>query len=449
MNVEELAYEETRIGLRLIRAAMDDPQIRQDCVALDVRPRDFFLPALSVACDAVLRNPQGSAKEFVRSHLEDELGCDDGAQAFKVIMAERPIETDNLIHIIDTMRSRVAMRRIIALGQRMASRQIKDNPIELARELEAEAQRISADSISITGASPKELAERAMELASGSRPLFEHVALGLGRVDEALGGGAPRGRTTLYVANTGVGKSTFGKYTALYTARENNPVVLFSTEEGRDEIARTFIEYLIGCSCPRPGDIPSRLLMAAMLDAGDILGKLPIYVEDVEEISAAQLVAKMRIYVRRHGVTAAVVDYVQDLELVGHGKQNELHAYNSKVLKVGARQCNVAMIQLSQVSADADGKPQADSVAGAKRFAKDAVATIIFDRDKDSRDDVKKNTNLVSLKKNRIHRKTVDTWLRYDMETTRLHECDSDGRDRPDEIIMPPKTRFWYDEDDE
>jgi replicative DNA helicase len=447
-----LAYEDTRIGLRLVRAAIDDVATRDDLVSLGVLQTDFFLKGLSVAWGAILAQPHGSrvTVELLRSALERDMGPGAGAEAIRAIMSERPVETDNLMGVVDHMRRRVAMRRLGALGRKLARAPVEGDPISLARELEDEASRVSMQATSISGVGGRQLGHIANDLLEGKRQLFDHVPTGMRAIDKALGGGAVCGRTSLMIVRVGGGKSTFGRLKSLSAARANVPALIVSTEEEPPEIARSFVEQIAGRRMPKAGEEIGREAAAALAGAAGLISELPLHVEYRPSITATELVAIARVYVQRFGVKYVVVDYVQDLELPpGRDDLHEKHSKNSRILNAGARRTGVAMDLLAQVAADTKGEPKVDDVAGGKRYAKDAVAVVTADRDREAKNDRKRNTSRVALKKNRIYGTLDSMFMRYDPTSGRMFECAADGEDvdAPVQMARTERADMWEDAD--
>ena len=67
-------------------------------------------------------------------------------------------------------------------------------------------------------------------------PALERMRTGISGLDEALGGGLPRGRTTLVVGSTGAGKTIFAVQTLAQGVRLGEPGVLLTFEESPKDI---------------------------------------------------------------------------------------------------------------------------------------------------------------------------------------------------------------------
>jgi len=68
------------------------------------------------------------------------------------------------------------------------------------------------------------------------KPVLERMRTGIAGLDEALGGGVPRGRTTLVVGGTGVGKTIFAVQTLAQGVRLGEAGVLLTFEESPKDI---------------------------------------------------------------------------------------------------------------------------------------------------------------------------------------------------------------------
>lgn len=132
------------------------------------------------------------------------------------------------------------------------------------------------------------------------------------------------------------------------------PVVFFSLEMGKSSIAQRMLSARSGVNGEklRSGKhIPDEDLRRLISAASD-LKAASIYIDDTPSMSVLQLRARARRLVKRHGVKAIMIDYLQLMTAPGaakDGRQNEVSTV-SRGIKALARELNVPVICLAQLN---------------------------------------------------------------------------------------------------
>ena len=159
-------------------------------------------------------------------------------------------------------------------------------------------------------------------------------------------------------ARPGMGKSAFALNMAVNCCKKTNrDVVIFSLEMGKEQLASRILasEALVNNTSLRNGKIGrddwDRLAVAA-----DVISRLPIYIDDGAGVTVPQMKAKLR---RRHNLGLVVIDYIQLMS--SPNKHNSRVTEVSEItrqLKLMAKELNVPVIALSQLSRDSEKRKE-------------------------------------------------------------------------------------------
>lgn len=178
---------------------------------------------------------------------------------------------------------------------------------------------------------------------------------GIHEVDLLLGG--HQKSDLMYMAGRpGMGKTAMAISEILHLAKQNTPVAFFSLEMSATQIIFRLSSMICGVNSER--------LMKYKLDTQeltryyqsvDVLNTLPIYIDDTPALSVYDLRSKVKQLQRKHGVEIVYIDYVQLMQVGsvlrknGMSREQELSTI-SRNLKLIAKECNIPVIALSQLS---------------------------------------------------------------------------------------------------
>jgi replicative DNA helicase len=176
---------------------------------------------------------------------------------------------------------------------------------------------------------------------------------GIKSVDRILGG--HQNSDLLYLAaRPSMGKTAFALTTCLNIALQNIPVAFFSLEMSSVQLVYRLNSMLSKISAEKlmkyklTGDEYKDFTIAS-----EKLNTLPIYIDDTAGITISDLTSKIKRLVQKQMVKVVFVDYVQLLTFskgkTGLSREQELSAI-SRQLKVIAKECDIPMIVLSQLS---------------------------------------------------------------------------------------------------
>lgn len=156
----------------------------------------------------------------------------------------------------------------------------------------------------------------------------------------------------LIAARPAMGKTSFALNIATNAAvRHNVPVAIFSLEMSKEQLANRILssEALISSEKLRIADINGDDMAKLALSINE-LSKAPIYIDDTAGITVAEIKAKCRRLKLKNQLGLVVIDYLQLIQGNGReGRQQEV-SENSRFLKILAKELDVPVITLSQLS---------------------------------------------------------------------------------------------------
>lgn len=173
--------------------------------------------------------------------------------------------------------------------------------------------------------------------------------------------------------------------------KEHIPVAFFSVEMSREQIALRFMcmEAQVSISKARSGRL-NNAEMKKIMDAVEELEKAPIYIDDTSGIHLLELKAKARRIKREHGVKLIVIDYLQLVNAPEQENRQQQVSLISRELKALARELNIPVLALAQLSRAAvkreDKRPQLSDLRESGSLEQDADLVLMLHRpDKEDR----------------------------------------------------------------
>lgn len=157
----------------------------------------------------------------------------------------------------------------------------------------------------------------------------------------------------IFVHNT-----SFAMSVAHGVAKAGNGIVgIFSLEMSRDQLVQRMLAMETGIDTHklRTGHIRDNELQLVM-EAMGRLASLPVYIEDTAGMSIMEVRSKARRLQSRVGIDLLVIDYLQLMQ--GRGRENRVQEVGeiSRGLKALARELNIPVIALSQLSRAVEGR---------------------------------------------------------------------------------------------
>ena len=165
----------------------------------------------------------------------------------------------------------------------------------------------------------------------------------------------------LVAARPAMGKSAFALNIATNAAvRAKVPVVIFSLEMAKEQMANRILcsEAMVDSNKVRTGKVEDED-WAKLAAASGELSEAPIYIDDTPGISIMEIRAKCRKMKMEKDIGLIVIDYLQLIQGTGKrgaSREQEISEI-SRSLKILAKEINVPVIALSQLSRAPEQRP--------------------------------------------------------------------------------------------
>lgn len=289
------------------------------------------------------------------------------------------------------------LRALIKIAQRMADEAYALDPDDTALS-RAEAELYSLAETNRRG--KPELINTALAAAledlkqrQNNRDAYRGVPTGFPYLDTMLGGGFQRSDLIILAARPGQGKTSFAMNCAVNAALSRRPdnkqpysVAVFSLEMSAVQLARRIL-----CSV---GNFDMSAANRAKIDergwtklyaAEDRFKDTKLYVDETGSVTPAEILSKCRALKHSNGLDFVMIDYLQ---LMQSGKKidnivREI-AEITRALKLAAKELNVPILLLSQMSRDIDKRkdptPQLSDLRDSGAIEQDADIVFFLDR---------------------------------------------------------------------
>ncbi len=164
----------------------------------------------------------------------------------------------------------------------------------------------------------------------------------------------------LVAARPSMGKTAFVLNIAEHMAfKESKCVAIFSLEMSKEQLVnRLFsLESRVDAQQLRTGDLKDSD-WEKLIESANVIGKSKLIIDDTPSISISEMRSKCRKFKLEHGLDIVIIDYLQLMSGSGRSdsRQQEISDI-SRSLKAMARELNVPVIALSQLSRAVEQRP--------------------------------------------------------------------------------------------
>jgi replicative DNA helicase len=179
---------------------------------------------------------------------------------------------------------------------------------------------------------------------------------GMSDLDDKLGG-LKNGDLVIIAARPSMGKTALAVQIAKHVAHDGNPALILSQEMGYQQL----MDRMIASS----GRINLKNIISGKLEndewerltaAFGKLDELPLHIDTQAALTLADVCAKARMTKRKYGLSLVVIDYLQLMSGTGNNRNAQIEEI-SRGLKSLAKELNIPVIVLSQLSRNCDGRP--------------------------------------------------------------------------------------------
>ena len=411
-------------------------------VVMDLLPREeYFYAVNNQMIYGAMRDMfvLGQPVDFVTvlEKLKENREFDqDTGKVYLTQLAQLVPSIDNVEVYAQIVRDKYDMRSLMK-----AARSILDDASEGAEDpsllLDAAEERIyrirqgkSVQGLQRLGEVLLETFDRLDQLNSPDKERYQGLPTGIRELDATITG-LNRSDLIVLAARPGVGKTSLGLNIARHVAvTRGRKVAFFSLEMGREQLASRLLasEALVEGTKLRAGNL-SNDEWARLVEASDILGKAPLYLDDSPDITAQKMKAKL---LRLKEVDLVIVDYLQLMTSPKRtdNRVNEV-AEITRSLKIMAKELNVPVVALSQLRRPTertkDHRPGLSELRDSGSIEQDADIVLFLHREAYNAiseggtmtEDMDQNAGLIIVAKNR-HGETKDIPVHWQGEYMRF-----------------------------
>lgn len=198
-----------------------------------------------------------------------------------------------------------------------------------------------------------------IERASKNKGAVTGIATGFVDLDYRTAGMQPSD-LVLIAARPSMGKTAFALNIAEYVAfKQNKTVAIFSLEMSKEQLVnRLFsLESKVDSQHIRTGQLSDQE-WEKLIESAGVIGRSNLIIDDTPGITVAELRSKCRKYKLEHNLSMVMIDYLQLMSGSGRvdSRQQEISEI-SRSLKAVARELNVPVLALSQLSRAVEQRP--------------------------------------------------------------------------------------------
>jgi replicative DNA helicase len=310
-------------------------------------------------------------------------------------------------HTASIIREKYILRSLVSIGDKIKSMALEQNSeaTEILDQAQKQIYQISMDNIEKNFVSLTDILTEAFERINqlyNNKVQFRGLPTGFVDLDMILGGLHPSDLVIL-AARPSMGKTSLAlemiKRIALY---QKVGVAVFSLEMSRDQLCDKLISSVSGINLSkiRSGHLSDEPDNNEFMRLGAAIGQLdqaPIWIDDSGYLSILELRTKARRLKTRHNIGLLVIDYLQ---LMSGGSTNyggnrvQEVSDISRGLKMLAKELNIPILALSQLSRSVEGRedkrPMLSDLRESGSIEQDADVVLFVHREEMYHKDTKK-----------------------------------------------------------
>jgi replicative DNA helicase len=289
-----------------------------------------------------------------------------GGVQYLARLGEAAVTIINAEHYGRTIHDLHLRRELITIGQDVVTDAFKNDLDDAAPEqIERAEQKLFAlaDSGRADGGGlrPLDLGETIRLAEQARKGNVSGLATGFIELDGKLGG-FQSGNLVILAARTSMGKTALATNIAVNVSRSGRSVAHFSLEMSREQMHLRILAERSG--------IPAELIRRGKLQQSDFdrlieiereMSATPLLIDDTASLSIAALRGRARRLKRQQGLGLIVVDYLQLMRpaAAARSAENRVNEVSeiSRGLKMIARELDVPLLALSQLSREVERRP--------------------------------------------------------------------------------------------
>lgn len=370
-------------------------------VADIIKPNDFYQPSHEKIYDAILRL-------YNKNHPIDTLSVKNqlkelnilnevGGSEYLTQLVEIVPSSAHIAHYAKIVKEKKILRDLMKISKELGEMAIEKQGEDIETILDEAEQKIfalSQNALNQQFIPLKEELHRAYEriekLARGEKPI-RGLSTGFPALDNILSG-FQNSNLIVIGARPSLGKTTFALDIARYIAtKEGKPVGIFSLEMSQEEVIDRIIaaESQVPLWRLRTGKISNETDFQLIQAGLDTLSRAPIYIYDMPSANIMQIRSMARRLQAQHGLSALFIDYLQLIQpMTSSDNVVQQITEISRGLKALARELNIPVVALSQLSRNVDQRevkiPRLSDLRDSGSIEQDSdVVIFIYRKDRD------------------------------------------------------------------
>ncbi|MCF7810669.1 replicative DNA helicase [bacterium] len=315
-----------------------------------------------------------------------------GGAPYLVSLSNEIAASTHAEHYAKTVQEHAALRQLIASASQLSNEAYEsgDAPGDLIDRAMQELFEIGmgADDRGFQHLEPvmHDLHEHLDKLHHSSDGALTGISTGFHELDEKTSG-FQNGDLIVVAARPSMGKTAFSLDMALHAAKiGKRPVAFFSLEMASMAIAMRLIasDAKVDLHKLRSGKLRNRDWPKLAESTGE-LSQIPFYIDDSGTLGLTELRARARMLKQKADIDIVFIDYMQLMKPPQAGSREQEVAKISRALKGLARELNVPVVALSQLSRAVetrgeDARPQLSDLRDSGAIEQDADLVIFIHR---------------------------------------------------------------------
>ena len=413
-----------------------------DTVTSILKSEDFYRDAHRIIYDAILEIVHANkTADFITvgEELDRRKRLDAvGGLAYITSLANESVSY-NVEEHAKIISEKAQLRRLIDAGNKIVGMTYagEDEPTAILNKAEQMVLDVSGQTQSESSFAP--IGEVVLSNLDKLNALQQHdgaitgVPTGFKDVDHVFNG-LQKSDLILVAARPAMGKTAFTLNIAQnVTMLYDKTVAFFSLEMGKEQLVGRILSSVAGVS--------SEKLRRANMDptdwerviaAADRMSKSKLFIDDTPGLTVQDMRSKLRRLKVEHGLDLVIVDYIQLMQGRNSGKGSENRQQEvseiSRNLKLIAREFNVPLIALSQLSRSVESRPDKRPVLSDLResgsLEQDADIVIFLYRDKYYDENSEKGDNAEVLIRKHRNGSVGTVELRFIGELTQFKDVE-------------------------
>ena len=406
-----------------------------------LRENDFYLAA-NRTIFAAMRALQQESKPVdtvsVADALETSRKLDEvGSIEYLNLLAESVPSAASGDHYADIVKRDALIRRVINAGNNIAkfgyeSVSGTDALANAEREVYAIAEDITQKELVKADVALGIAMKKIQDAQLGNLPK-NIIFTDFPSLDRMTRGLKP-GEMVLIAARPSVGKTAFALNIAANAClNHNKTVAIFSLEMPGELLVKRMLSYVSKVSLTKMdmrGGLSSSVDNGKLYDAFRRLSETQLYIDDYSLNGPSDVLSKCRRLKRERGLDLVIIDYLQLMTNAGaagrdNNRQQEVSDMSRK-MKIYAKELDVPIILLSQMSRDVEKRdqhtPMLSDLRESGAIEQDADMVMFLNKENKFNPAVPENLVKLLMRKNR-NGPVGDVLLEWDGDTTSFREC--------------------------